>query len=491
MTRSFPTQFLSAVFLLCTALWLAACAASFGPGYVVEKQEIRVSFFPEPAPSLQITAEYHLKNTGSQELSVLDVRLPGRRFHPMDLAISWDGSPLAHDVSPDNPRNVQLRFAQSWPVGASHTLQFSYGISSVNSADGALGFSADAFFLPAESWTPELPQAAGLFGFGGVPPKKWELLVRVPQGFLVHASGGKEKQSGVKTEMQFRFPQLAGDLNPFVVAGRYREIRRDLQGHQSVRAWSRSGSNAFDFPRAGDSLSRTLAAYDVLFGARDKSNSSMWIVECPAENGCLTRRAAGYSALLDGENAGQFAEMISNDTVLVDPRIAHGTLEASIGPALAQGWLGYGKNPGFYDQQPPMSALPAFVAALARETSSGPKVREEIVQRALSKIPQATAPDSNNDPVVTRAKSLLLFYALRDRVGSDAFQKALQHMLAARHGRDFDLSDLISALEQESRQPVGPFVRQWIKRPGIPEDFRSKYSLAAAAQTFLAQEATQ
>ena len=489
--RSSTTLLISAVLLSCAALLLAACAAPLGPGYIVEKQEIRVSFSPEPEPTIHLAAEYHLKNTGTQELSALDVRLPGRRFHPDNLTISWDGAALPHDVSPENPRNLQLRFPQSWTVSARHTLQFSYELSSANSAQGALGFSADAFFLPAESWTPELPQARGVFGFGGVPPKKWELLVRVPQGFLVHASGGKEKHSGDKTAMQFRFPQTAGDLNPFVVAGRYREMRQDLKGQRTVRVWSRSGSNAVDLRRADDSLSRTLAAYDVLLGARGKSNTSVWIVECPAESGCLTRRAAGYTALLDGENTGQLAEMISNDTVLVDPRITHGTLEASVAPALAQGWLGYGKNPGFYDQQPPMSALPAFVAALTRETSSGPHVRGEIVQRALSTIPTSATPESNNEPVVFRAKSLLLFYALRDRVGPDAFQKALQHMLGARQGRDFDLSDLISALEQESRQPIGPFVRQWIKRPGIPEDFRSKYSMAAASQTSLAQEATQ
>src|SRR5579859_2151058 len=302
VTRSSPTLLLSAVLLSCAALWLAACAAHFGPGYVVEKQEIRVSFSPTPVPSIHIAAEYHLKNTGTQELSALDVRLPGRRFHPADLAISWDGLQLAHDVSPEDPRDVQLRFPQAWPVGASRTLQFSYNLVSANSADAAIGFSADAFFLPAESWIPELPQARGLFGFGGVPPNKWELLVNVPQGFLVHASGGKEKHSLDKTDIRFRFPQTASDLNPFVVAGRYRETRQDPQGRQrTVRVWSRFSSNAFDSLRADDSLSRTLAAYDVLFGAPDKSNTSVWLVECPTENGCLTRRAAGYAALLDGE----------------------------------------------------------------------------------------------------------------------------------------------------------------------------------------------
>jgi len=183
--------------------------------------------------------------------------------------------------------------------------------------------------------------------------------------------------------------------------------------------------------------------------------------------------------------------MISNDTVLIDPRSSHGNSQALVAPALAQGWLGYGKNPGFYEQQQPMSALPAFTAALAREITSGPQVREEIIRRALSRIPAPATRESNNDPGVSRAKSFLLFYALRDRVGSDAFQKALQHMLVARRGRGFDVTDLISATEQESHQPVGPFVRLWLKRPGIPDDFRAKYSPAAASQTSLAQEATQ
>jgi hypothetical protein len=162
-----------------------------------------------------------------------------------------------------------------------------------------------------------------------------------------------------------------------------------------------------------------------------------------------------------------------------------------VGPALAAGWLGYGQNPGFYEQQPPMSALPAFAAALAREISAGAQIRSEIVQRALAQIPAPATRESNNDPVVSRAKGLLLFYALRDRVGSDHFQKALQHMLAARQARGFDITDLISALEEESHQSVGPFVREWIKRPGVPENFRAMYSQSTVRQDSLAQEATQ
>lgn len=489
--RSLTSLFLSAIMLFCAALWLAACAAPLGPGYIVERQEIRVSFAPQPAPVIHIAVEYHLKNTGNQELSSLDLRLPGARFHPVDLAISWDLGALGQSISPENPRDVQLRFAQPWLVGSRGSLEISYDISSEHAAEGALGFSADAFYLPAESWTPELPQARGVFGFGGVPPGKWELLVRVPQGFLVHASGGKERHSSESKETQFRFPQTARDLNPFVIAGRYQQILQVLPRQQKVNIWSRTETDSSELQHAGDSLSRALAAYESLLGAPGKSRAPLWIVECPVEAACFSRRGSGYSALLDGDNAQESAEMISNDTVMLDPSVSRAKPEASVAPALAQSWLGYGKNPGFYEQQPPMSALPAFTAALARELSSGPQIRNEIVHRALSRIPVTANPDSNTDPVVFRAKSLLLFYAIRDRVGPDVFQKALRHMLSARRGRGFDVTDLISAVEQESRQPIGPFVRQWIKRPGIPEDFRAKYSLVAASQTSLAQEASQ
>ena len=137
-----------------------------------------------------------------------------------------------------------------------------------------------------------------------------------------------------------------------------------------------------------------------------------------------------------------------------------------------------------------MSALPAFAAAQVREALSGPRVRDEIIRRALAQIPPNASRESNNDPQVFRAKSLLLFYALRDRVGPEPFRNALQHMLGARRSRGFDVTDLISAIEQESHQPVGPFVRQWIKGPSVPAEFRAKFFMTSASKILLPQEAT-
>jgi hypothetical protein len=490
VARSFTGTLFPCTLLFCAACCLAGCAASLGPGYIVEKQEIQVSFLPQPEPHVHVVAEYHLRNTGIRELDSLDVRLPGRRFRPAEFTVSWDGGELPLATSVANARDTILRFPKTWPVGDSRTIQFAYDLRSATTQEGALGFSPDAFDLPAEGWTPALPQARGPFGFGGVPPNKWELVIRVPSGFLVHASGGREKHSAKNAEMDFRFEQKATDLNPFVVAGRYRETHPDLPGNQQLRVWSRTDVSRAQLQQATEALSKTLATYDSLFATRGKTRPPLWIVECPENAGCFSQRSTAYGALLYGESSGDSAEMISRDTILFDPRAASARPEALAGPALASGWLGYGQNPGFYEQQPPMSALPAFAAALALEVSTGRQVREGIIRRALAQIPVHASLESNSDPAVSRAKSFLLFYALRDRVGADLFQKAMRHMLFARRQRGFDLSDLISAVEEENHQDIGPFVRQWIKRPGVPDQFRARYSQSTARQETIAQEAT-
>jgi hypothetical protein len=479
-------SFLSAA----AAFWLLGCTASLGPGYLIERQEIRVSFRSRPEPGLEISAEYRLRNIGNQALDSLEVRLPGRRFRPTSSEAGWDDRPLALAPSPDNPRDTLVALPASWKVGEAHSLRFRYGIPSSPAEDDALGFAPDAFYLPSEGWTPQLPQPRGLFGFGGVPPRKWDLLVRVPEGFLVHASGGQEKHSAKGGEVEYRFSQTSGDLRPFVVAGRYRETDQTLGPGLRVHLWTREIPDGSSLKPAGESLAAALSSYDALVGARAPSSQSLWIVECPQSAGCLPG-STGYGSLVYTPGVNRSAALVSRDAVVVDPRAAGGKFEASAGPAFAAGWLGYGQNPGFYEQQPPVSALPAFAAALAREASEGPAVRQEVVGRALDQVPREAGADSNQDPNVVRAKSLLLFYALRDLAGAEAFQKALQHMLFARQGRGFDVRDLISALEEESHQPVGPFVRRWIKGPGVPKEFRDRYSESLARQESLAPEAKQ
>jgi hypothetical protein len=152
-----------------------------------------------------------------------------------------------------------------------------------------------------------------------------------------------------------------------------------------------------------------------------------------------------------------------------------------VAPSLAASWLGYGQNPGFYEQVAPLNALPAYAAALGRESIEGPPVREEMIRRALRFIPWNAPKQKTEDPSLLRAKSFLFFYALRERCGQEAFNSALSHMLSARRGRGFNLSDLIAAFEQETHQNVAEFVRLWMKHPGVPDEFRARHESVSAA----------
>jgi hypothetical protein len=156
---------------------------------------------------------------------------------------------------------------------------------------------------------------------------------------------------------------------------------------------------------------------------------------------------------------------------------------AAAAPSLASSWLGYGQNPGFFEQTPPLYALPAFAASRGREAVEGSQVRPQIIRRLLRAIPANSAARQPEADDVVRAKSILFFYGLQDRYGQQVFSAALTHMLEARSGRGFDLDDLIAAFEQETHQNVTEFVRLWMKHPGVPQDFRVRYENSAESLT--------
>ncbi len=465
------------------AYWAAACAVALGPGYAIVKQELSVQFQPNPEPIIRIDATYQLKNTGNQPLASLELRLPGRRrFHFADPRAEWDKTPLTFEPSPDNPRNVQLKFPQPWKVSSLHTLRLSVEYQRAAADEAVLSFTPDAFFLPAQGWSPELLPARGIFATGGVPPKKWDLVVQVPDGFLVHTSGHikrRSKNSRDGRAQVLRALQDPKDGYPFVVAGRFSATTLN-PGRQTVNLWTRSPQDADALSQPSAALVRAIHAYDSMFGHRVQESDDLWIVECPAVSGCFSNSSSAYGKLIAGENEKASAEMASIDTVMVD-LTAGAPQIAAAAPSLAASWLGYGRNPGFFEQDPPLSALPAFAAARGREAAGGSEARAEIIRRVLHAIPAQPQPGQTEDATVLRAKSFLFFYGLQDRYGAEVFNAALRHMLEARRGGGFSLDDLIAAFEAESHQDVAPFVRLWMKHPGVPREFRARYEDSTAS----------
>lgn len=464
------------------SFWAASCAVPLGPGYTIEKQQVRVKFTSTPEPRIRIEADYQLKNTGTQPLRDLDLRLPGRRRFRYDQPrASWGRVALMPETSPENPRETRLAFPEPWRVSSRQTLRISIEYLPANPGETNLSFSDDAFFLPAAGWSPELLPANGLFATGGVPPKLWELLVTVPEGFQVHTSGVKKKTARRKGEYTVGAEQGRKVLYPFVVAGRYNsaEIGRD---NEKMHLWTRQPQESAGLREASDALARVAAAYDAAFGERGKELTQTWIVECPVASACFTKLNPATAKLLgEGEEERTTAEMISEDTMVVDLSGGPPKLAAEAAPSLAASWLGYAQNPGFFEQELPLALLPVFAASIGGDAVESGDARGETIRNALRLIPEGGKPHQPEAPAVLRAKSFLFFYGLQDRYGQEVFRKATSHMLYARRERGFKLNDLIAAFEQETHQNVAEFVRQWMKRPGVPEEFRARYERTAAA----------
>ncbi len=482
-------------------MWASSCAAPLGPGFVVEKQEIRVQFAPS-TQTIHIEADYQLRNTGFRSIREIEILLPNKKTSetPGAAATKWDGADIVSEPRTGDARNSVIRFATPWPVDAAHALHISYDILPPAADRRDLSFASDAFYLPAAGWSPELPQVRGFLGFGGVPPKKWELVINVPEGFLVHSSGTLKKSSREQQEWHADLPRVTPvkDRYPFVVAGRYnaREIRA---AHQKIillepgvqQVWSSAAGQwristhhrrlQFHFWSAQQSCS------DFLGGGVSGPRRMYFQIFVPAP----------WHSSMKIRERNRPPSLASSDTVMVDVSKGAPKLAAAAAPSLAASWLGYGRNPGFYQQTEPLSLLPVFAAARSREEIEGPQARGETIRHALQlvpkdagarqlqeplraqkslKAPQSAATPAGGDVIgkdalgqasdsaainvtrearqIARAKSFLFFYALQDRYGPKVFNDAIDHMLYARAGRGFDLDDLIAAFEQETHQNV-------------------------------------
>ena len=470
--------------LLFCVLWLASCVAPLGPGYTIEKQEIDVHFLSGPEPRTQVEVQYALRNTGNQSVHDLEMRLPGRRFNLVSKRFLWDNTELTPVPRSWNPRVSVVHLPEAWKIAERHSVRISFEIAPAEGPSSGPAFASDAFFLAADNWSPELLPSEGLFGFGGVPPPQWMLTVRVPRDFLVHASGSKTSTASSGDEQGFRALQTAKDRAPFVVAARYTSSQMG-DGKQPIYLWTRSPQQLPSLKAAGDQIARTMDLYNQTFGAHAVTGAPLWIVECPVSSNCFRNLNPRTEMLLGGSPSS--AEMVSADTVVIDVTAGIPKLGAAVAPSLAAKWLGYGQNPAFYEQTPPLSALPLFAAALGRESIEGPQYRTETIQRALRLIPKTADHHPANpprklqeSPDVIRAKSFLFFYGLQDRFGKEAVSRALSEMLAARRGRGFNLNDLIAVLWDDTHQNPAEFTRLWMKRPGVPEEFRARYDGASA-----------
>lgn len=304
-------------------------------------------FVAKPEPRIEVAADYQLRNRGTRPPQELELRLPGRRFRSNGLHATWDSTELTLTPNPDTPRNTIAKFAEPWKISSRHTLHLTTEFLPPQEGESSANFSSDAFFLPAAAWSTELPPPEGLFGTGGEPPKKWNLIVAVPDGFQIHTSGMQKKTARKGGETVVLAEQRKNDPFPFVIAGRY--VTAEIgNGSEKVHLWTSKPQDSGKLRDASDALGRVMAAYDAAFGARSKEASRAWIVECPVKAGCFTNLNPLRARLLGHEdNEPTTAEMISHDTMIVDLSQGTPALAAGAAPSLAASWLGTDRSRRF------------------------------------------------------------------------------------------------------------------------------------------------
>jgi hypothetical protein len=475
------SNFLSLVFVLASGLFLlAGCAVPLGPRYTIQKQNLELRFVSSPEPHLAVHSTYQLLNSGNQPLESLRVVVPSAQdFHRAWTSAHWNDQTIAPKEiraasSNEYGDTAELHFPEAWQPKQKRTLILEYDLSSGSHLGSSLAVSQCTFFAYPEGWNPSLLPPRQILGVGGAPPKNWTISVRVPAGFLVHASGTAGKRSTSGGDWIYSFTQQPYGFAPFVAGGQYVETKIGSNG-RDVRLWMHQPVDPVVAQNLAVSVSTRVRYYETEYRAPEKGGRPIRLLEC-----VIPTHAFGCGAL---------AETILVDQAWVARGLAEKNFYDDANFELAYTWFG-GIARVAFDQFPlPMDALAPYAGWEAQAVEEGGDARAGRIRNLIADFDKRSGECQEKIVLPLAAgsagctysaawtKSALLFFALEDKIGRGPFHEALKSMLADRRGQDIGLADLIAALDAKSREPLGPFVRQWLKHPGIPEEFRTRYSI--------------
>ncbi|HEX2712154.1 MAG TPA: hypothetical protein VHM88_08030 [Candidatus Acidoferrales bacterium] len=454
----------------------------FGPAYQIERQQIEVRYAGASGPGLAVHASYRLINTGNRELSALEMILPdAKAYGRRNLRVLLDGGELAPSSDPGSGENkLRIPFGRALAQKQKLELSIAYELNSVSSEQTEITVADDAFSL-RPGWHPVLLAPKGAFAKGGEPPKKWDLSVRVPEGFLVHSSGRARSTRKANGEVTHHFELTSRHFDPFVAAGRYHEQKvRTRDG--TVIFWTRQSLPDAQVSQAGEQIAAAVKVYETSFGPRDGKARPVWIIECASEG--LPTRARdreGAVGCFSLPEVAQFARS-SFQAGVADKRFVR-----LVERELARTWFGYLVSLRL-DQEPlPMDAAADYAATFAAAEGAGKAARREYVAALLERYDRAVRQGPEKTVLSIRLtdpawqveagcdRSELFFFALEDHYGDATVRQALAHLVRSLRGKQAGSEDLRAALEELTGQRLGDFFRAWLNRPEIPADFRARY----------------
>jgi hypothetical protein len=478
------------VFPAALAAWTflaAGCVRPLGPGYeFADRQaEIRVAGASQGRIHIHVVDE--LENGGDRPLRSLEVRLP-------------DGSPLGErnlrmlvegvEVSPRHNLDTDLRMVNApfdpvWKQKETRKVVTEWDLTPEASARGTINASPNGFFIADEAALPLWQTPYAIFAKGGANPNKELLTIVAPPDFHVLAPGKplKRGRQGDQVAQHFLI-NPENDFLPYVVAGRYRE--KVIQSRKGdVRFLTFHPMDSAAAQTAAERLSSSMKALAEFFGSRSKGRTAVRIAEAPAE------LPAEFAAPGDPGGA-SFPNGVLLDSRAFQQGIANETVLQLAEYELARTWFGWRVRPRPEAQIMMGRGIGLFGLVIAAE-GRGPEQRRAMVASLIDRYDgaRATAPDkplmeplagySRAEQISTGYRVALFFAALEDLYGHDNLSAALREVIHDRAGSDTGFEEPLAALESVSGKNPAEMFRTWLVQPGIPDDFRARYKIAAGA----------
>lgn len=436
-------------------------------------------------PTLQIAMHYKFENSGTTDLTFINVRLPSRdSFGRQDLQITVNGSPTApaalsqaeHD---SQPSLLRIPFDPPWARKQTRDVSIEYALRSPTNRGRLITLERDDFHLSSRGWFPEFQAPKHLLAPLPGRPDHTTYTVRVPADFQVLARGTRKGQKKSGSEIEYRFELSKDDLPPYIVAGRYVQWPAGWQS-QSAVFWTLQPLKEDPAPAEKEITSawRTLEA---TFGPLDKNISTPHIVESAQLRGYLEAEEGSATAAFPGGavvNPAALALGIDSGEFLDD--VSH---------ALAHNWFGDELTPTPDAALGMAEGLPEYATIVIEEARNGPAARRDRILRYLRRYEERRRNAEETplgltmmtDPVAQRrialAKAPLFYIELEDICGETPVRKGLAHLVALLRGQDVGYDDLRSALEQTTNRDLAKPFRVWLNQKGIPQDFLDRYPL--------------
>jgi hypothetical protein len=476
----------------CIAAWMTAgCATPWGPGYTIEKQRIEVTYAREKPDRVSVRAWYQLKNTGKEPLSTISMEIPYLPQFTQDVRAEWKASPLQSAPVAVSDHQLQFNLGSSWKRAERGEFVLTYELKVVDPGVPVVARSGPPFFLPSGDWYPVLIPPSGTFSELNPPPNKWDLIVSVPQGYHVYASGraaGTDRSSGKNANgaSGLRFEQRTLiDFNPFVAAGPYVE-QQVKTANGIVMLWSSKPVPEKRAREISERMAFDAKYFAAEFGLKETMDLPIWIIECPPldpseplinlNKGCNSvPRSVSVTEYQDGLSA-------SGPRYIIEDRELAGTWfqNSSITSPDDLFWLRRGA------QEYASDSAGAVHDATHREWAITTGLSIVLSSRKNAEKPLLAI--KREDTATLRGMAsfriALFFFALEDRCGEKNVHRALARVLCILRGKTWGVSDLRAAMEAEcGGADLADFFREWLSRPGIPEDFRTRYSGAAPAKS--------